>query len=214
MAADLPFEVAQIVAAKLATIGHPYQQAAINATAEDLVKWCHGVFLENRRYTPEQQAEALIARARTEWEDGWPDKGGTKRLLSLFREMFCAAEKTSRGPENQLYAVPPPPACQTCDGTGWEAIIDNAGNAAARLCSECGGKRRPMNVCSNCGGKETVLVGKSRVPCSCLSPERRAQITEFLEQASHPMPAARVACSRTAPNELFEEAPTAKEDVA
>lgn len=85
---DLTFEVAQRLASSLVTIGHPYQAAAIEATAWDLVKWCHGVIAGRQVVTPEQQAQALVDHAREQWEDGWPEKGGTKRLHGLFREMF------------------------------------------------------------------------------------------------------------------------------
>ena len=85
--AELTLGVARNIAGALVTIGHPYHQAAIDATALDLMKWCKGAFVDGRPVSPERQAESLVAEARSTW-DGWPEKGGTKALLELFRTMY------------------------------------------------------------------------------------------------------------------------------
>ena len=97
--AELPFPVAQTLAASLVTIGHPYIQAAINATAMDLIQWCKGSFIDGCNWSPEQQAREITETARATWEGGWPENGGTKRLLELFRAKF---EPGKLGPERQL----------------------------------------------------------------------------------------------------------------
>lgn len=83
--ADLEHAAALLLANSLITIGHPYSQAAIEATAFDLCKWCKGRIAEGRIIAPEAQAEDLIAAARL-WPEGWPERGGTAKLLALFRE--------------------------------------------------------------------------------------------------------------------------------
>lgn len=90
--ADLKWEVAQGLAASLMSIGHPYNQAVIDATALDLCHWCKGAIIGGCAWTPEKQAEELVQEARTTW-DGWPDKGGTKQLLELFRSKYAPKPK-------------------------------------------------------------------------------------------------------------------------
>jgi hypothetical protein len=95
--ADLTLEVARELAGSLVTIGHPYAQAAVNATALDLMKWCKGRLLDGRIVTPEKQAEDLVDVARA-WPEGWPEKGGTAKLRALFVEMFPAPETATEPP--------------------------------------------------------------------------------------------------------------------
>lgn len=90
LACKLAFEDAQHLAASLVTIGHPFQKTAIEATAFDLMKWCQGYFAGSTVIDPQRQAEQLVDRARVEWEDGWPEHGGTKRLRLLFEQMYPA----------------------------------------------------------------------------------------------------------------------------
>lgn len=118
--AELSFSVAQNLAASLITIGHPYQQAAINATAMDLVRWCNGILANGVRIDPEKQAQNLVDAARTNWEDGWPSQGGTARLYTLFREMFGKPSESGQITYEQLQArglIDPP--CEHCDGGGY-----------------------------------------------------------------------------------------------
>ena len=98
--AELELRKAVTIANALLTIGHPFAQAAINATAMDLVNWCHGYIADGQVITPEQQAEALVERARTEW-DGWPEQGGTKQLLELFRSMYVRKPEPSLQEEHR-----------------------------------------------------------------------------------------------------------------
>lgn len=95
--ANLDFSVAQHLAAALCSAGHPFQRDVIDATAADLVKWCKGCFIASRAVGPEEQAEALVEKAR-EWEGGWPDKGGTAKLKALFTEMFPARQEKAWEP--------------------------------------------------------------------------------------------------------------------
>ena len=86
--AELAFDAARRIATALVTIGHPYEPAAITATAHDLVKWCRGAIIANRVWSPEDQADALVDEARTGWDEGWPRQGGTPKILNLFLTMF------------------------------------------------------------------------------------------------------------------------------
>lgn len=88
----LDFEVAREVAASLVTIGHPFAAAAIAATAGDLVQWCRGAIFDQRVLNPEDQAHELVSEARLSWAEGWPERGGTQKLLELFRSKYRKAE--------------------------------------------------------------------------------------------------------------------------
>ena len=112
---DLTFSVAQNLAASLVTIGHPYQQAAVNATAMDLVKWCKGRITDGGVQSPEQQAEALIDEVRTTWTE-WP-QGGTRALLELFQGKYAPRKTVKPVTEEDMRArglIDPP--CEVCDG--------------------------------------------------------------------------------------------------
>jgi hypothetical protein len=85
------------LAESLTTIGHPRFKAAIDATAEDLIRWCHGGIKDNIVWNASQQASYLVRQARL-WEDGWPERGGTARLRELFERLF----KPKRPPSNAL----------------------------------------------------------------------------------------------------------------
>ena len=176
---DLTFTMAQSLATALTTIGHPYAQAAVNATALDLMTWCKGVFWEGRIVmNPEAQAQALVNHVRLNW-DGWPEQGGTKQLYEEFVRMFSPAAAAG---EN-IWQASPPPACEACGDTGWKTVTKGAYEYAVS-CKECGGRRKPAAVCSRCYGKETLLLADGRrQPCDqCLSPERRRQVGEWLKQ--------------------------------
>lgn len=75
------------LARRLTTIGHPFQEAAIDATAGDLMDLCKGTIRNGRIVQPQEQAELLIQEIR-QWDTGWPDRGGTRRLYDQFRSMF------------------------------------------------------------------------------------------------------------------------------
>lgn len=175
--ADLDFRAAQSLAASLVTIGHPYAQVAIDATAADLVNWCKGLFVRGRIIDPEEQAQRLVTEARLTWKEGWPDKAGTSQLHDLFREMFEPSLEGERKP----FETPPPPSCEKCSDTGWE-VTERRGYEYSKLCTACGGKRRPATVCPDCGSKETKLVKGKREWCKCVTPERRALMREWFAQ--------------------------------
>jgi len=112
--AELTLPVAQNLVGFLLTIGHPYQQAAVNATALNLMKWCKGNIV--LRLDPEQQAQALVEEAAETWEK-WPE-GGTRALLELFRAKYAPPKREhtfeERLPEmiaRGLLAAP----CQHCE---------------------------------------------------------------------------------------------------
>lgn len=177
--ADLNLTKALNLARTLTTIGHPYQETAIEATAFDLMKLCKGVFRGGRAISPEKQGEELVTAARTTWEDGWPDRGGTARLYKLARELFDPAKVE---PAFRPFEVPLPPACEQCGDTGWESF-ERRGYTFSKLCTACGGKRKPSAVCPDCAGKETRLINGRREPCNtCTTPERRQAISEFFQQ--------------------------------
>ncbi len=73
-----PLEVAKRQVGFLITIGHPWQERAVEATALLLMKWCES----------EEQAQALVEKAAETWNEGWPEKGGAVQLLALYRQMF------------------------------------------------------------------------------------------------------------------------------
>lgn len=184
MAADLTLEAARSIAAALQTIGHPYNQAAINATAMDLVRWCKGVILNGRFIGPEEQAIALVNEARETW-DQWPEQGGTKQLRNLFNEMF--RDPSAGTTPTATYELRREPSCSTCSDTGWEIVTRN-GIEGAQPCSACGAARKPeASVCPKCSGKETILIEgdrpelSRRVPCSCVPPERRGKGLQVIQ---------------------------------
>lgn len=111
----LDLDAAKHIAAALITIGHPFNPAAIEATAIDLIKWCRGVCIDGRHMDPDEQAEALVDEVRTTW-DKWPD-GGTKLLLEHFRSKFCSQEsalKVLTYEETLAKGLIVPP-CEVCD---------------------------------------------------------------------------------------------------
>jgi hypothetical protein len=137
--AELKFQDAEIIAGSLVTIGHPYAASAIRATAADLVKWCTG-YTEGLGviWTPSEQALWLIEEARL-WVDGWPERGGTAKLLALFREKFKAPVviQPLLGTEEAVSRGMIPPPCNACDDT---LYVGKPPNVA--FCVSCGlGKR-------------------------------------------------------------------------
>jgi hypothetical protein len=117
---ELNIDDATALAGSLANIGHPRMQAAINATAFCLVKWCKGAIIDGLVYSPERQAQELVQRACETWTEGWPVRGGTAKLLALFRELYEARKPVVENPatQEQLIArgVLSPP-CEVCNDT-------------------------------------------------------------------------------------------------
>ncbi len=99
MADQLNFELALEFAESLTTIDHPRSKAAIRATAEDLVYWCVGAFLDGVPWSAEDQASWLVTEARHTWER-WTS---TADLRKLFRAKFPV--KTKPEPEALLPSV-------------------------------------------------------------------------------------------------------------
>jgi hypothetical protein len=101
--ADISVQDALVLAESLTTIGHPkYPPGALMATAMDIQGWCKGGIFDGRPWTPLEQAAAIVEEARTTWEGGWPDKGGTMRLFCLFRAKF---DRAKLGAERQSIDV-------------------------------------------------------------------------------------------------------------
>lgn len=115
MAATLDFFIALRFAHSLKTIlGAEYQSdAAINATAQDLVRWCAGAFIDGAMWTPENQAEWLVMEARENWET-WQ---GTYGLRKLFRSKFVPELPPSNAAVD--YGPKPPIECAKCNDTGF-----------------------------------------------------------------------------------------------
>jgi hypothetical protein len=93
MADQLKFEVAQALARSLTTIdGFPRFDEALTATAEDLVRWCKGAFIEGKQWSAESQAYWLVTEAREKMADRWQ---GTGALLAIFNQKFVKPVKSS-----------------------------------------------------------------------------------------------------------------------
>lgn len=122
----LTMDDAMALAGSLVTVGHPFSQIAIQATALDLLKWCKGKVeaVDGMVVTvsPKKQAEDLIDAARN-WEGGWPERGGTQRLRALFHELFpapgAAPKWTPLSYEQTVARGLIRPPCNRCDDTGY-----------------------------------------------------------------------------------------------
>jgi hypothetical protein len=100
MADELTMPVALQLAQALTAIGHPRIAGAIEGTAEDLIRWCTGSILDNVVWPAEAQARWLVREAKETWDEGWPDKGGTAKLRSLFLAKF---ERRKLHPEQNVF---------------------------------------------------------------------------------------------------------------
>jgi hypothetical protein len=122
-------EVAVKLAGSLTVAGHPRNQAAINATAMQLIRLCNGCLMNGRSWNAEQQAEELVRVVMTEWEEGWPERGGSKRLQDLYRLKFIPEMLPSN------YAQPlgekPPINCSKCNDFGY------AGELGKKVYCDC-----------------------------------------------------------------------------
>lgn len=82
---DLNIQYARDLADRLRTIhGFPDSEAVVEATAQDLIRWCEGANLKGEWWSPEKQAEWLVTTARDEWEE-WTS---TADLRELFLSKF------------------------------------------------------------------------------------------------------------------------------
>jgi hypothetical protein len=59
----------------------------------DLIRWCKGAVINGVVWSPERQAAGLVEEARETWENGWPDRGGTQQLRSLFQCKYAPPQK-------------------------------------------------------------------------------------------------------------------------
>lgn len=85
--ADLDMKDAELAAGQLTTIGHPMKPEWLLATAQDLNEWCKGGIYGGVPWTPAQQANALVQKARLTFGE-WSRAGGTTALYALFQQMF------------------------------------------------------------------------------------------------------------------------------
>ena len=185
MSDELRWEVALEMAGALSTIDEfPRNHGAMRATAEDLVRWCKGAFLEGLAWSAEAQASWLVETARETFTK-WP---GTAALKQLFHDKFS---KRVLPREQETEFVNRGPICALCSGTGWRIIERNGTSGAARCsCHQSGPEILAPEVCRICKGKETILVDGRRRECSCVTPERREQLRQ-IAAATRPKPAPR-----------------------
>jgi len=102
----------------------PRYPEAIEATAEDLMDWCIGSFLDGCTWSAEEQAEWLVKEARRRF-DPWP---GTLQLQRLFNNKFRR--------EVGFPQMRHKPECSHCDSTGW-MIFESDGASGAKKCTYC-----------------------------------------------------------------------------
>jgi len=124
----LTFETALLMTQALLTIGErPYwPPGAINAVAEDLVRWCQGAIIDRLAWSPEAQAQWLITEAREQWDE-WK---GTRALHALFLAKFRPGNKPL---EHRVFRGRVDPTCSVCGDTGFQ-IVEVSGVSAARQC--------------------------------------------------------------------------------
>ena len=112
--ADLDLEVAMKLATQLTTIFDcPRSAIAIEAMAQDLVRWCRGWIGQNNVWPPEAQARWLVREAREKWTEKWLGTGALKQLLDA---RFPSA--TVAGNAAQPLGEKPPLLCEHCNDTG------------------------------------------------------------------------------------------------
>jgi hypothetical protein len=112
--ADLDPTVALTLATELTTINDcPRSNIAINAMAQDLIRWCRGWIGNNNVWPPEAQARWLVREAREKWAEKWLGTGALKQLLE-------ARFPPSVRPGNaaQPLGEKPPTECSDCNDTG------------------------------------------------------------------------------------------------
>jgi len=112
--ADLDLEVAMKLATQLTTIYDcPRSAIAIEAMAQDLVRWCRGWIGNNNVWPPEAQARWLVREAREKWTEKWLGTGALKQLLD-------ARFPTGSLPGNAMQPMgeKQPIKCADCNDTG------------------------------------------------------------------------------------------------
>lgn len=113
MADKLKFELALKLARSLTTVGHPRFEEALFATAEDLVHWCQGAFVDGHIWSPEDQAQWLVTEVRENWRE-WTSTADMREVLI---RKFSVKEMN---PEHQVIELGPKPLieCQVCNDFG------------------------------------------------------------------------------------------------
>jgi len=112
--ADLDLEVAMKLATQLTTIYDcPRSAIAIEAMAQDLVRWCRGWIGNNNVWPPEAQARWLVREAREQWTEKWLGTGALKQLLEA-----RFPPSTRPGNAAQPLGEKPPTECSDCNDTG------------------------------------------------------------------------------------------------
>jgi hypothetical protein len=112
--ADLDLAVALKLATELTTIFDcPRSHIAIEAMAQDLVRWCHGWIGNNNVWPPEAQARWLVREAREKWTEKWLGTGALKQLLDARFPPAIVA-----GNAAQPLGEKPPLLCEHCNDTG------------------------------------------------------------------------------------------------
>jgi hypothetical protein len=108
-------EKAYSIAGRLTTIpDFPRNEEAIEATAEDLIRWCRGSNEGEREWSPEAQAIWTVEKARESW-NSWI---GSAALKSIFDSKFVIL------PTQPLNLGERPPIdCRRCGDTG---VVQNA----------------------------------------------------------------------------------------
>lgn len=175
--ADLKFEIAQGLVGSLLTAGHPYQQSAINATALLLIKLCKGAIVNGVPWSPEQQATALVEEAAL-WEGGWPDKGGPKQLLDLYKVRFKSAGKSTfvepTPAEKANYHAYEATICAECHDFGTRTV-----NGLVEYCP-C---RQGEIFAATCGGQSWLDRVNSRRLKHGKTAQPAIDVTKLLAQA-------------------------------
>lgn len=112
--ADLDPALALVLATELTTIQDcPRSNVAINATAQDLIRWCRGWIGNNNVWPPEAQARWLVREAREKWAEKWLGTGALKQLLDA---RFPPSNLA--GNAAQPLGEKPPIECSDCNDTG------------------------------------------------------------------------------------------------
>jgi hypothetical protein len=108
-------ELDQNIAVELATkfksiLNFPWD--CIEATAEDLIRWCTGAIVEDHVWPPDAQARWLAREARENWEK-WL---GTAALKQLFDAKFHPPKPS--GNAAKPLGEKPPIECSLCNDFG------------------------------------------------------------------------------------------------
>ena len=144
----------------------PRQEAAIKATAEDLIELCVGATIDGRLWRPLDQAEWLVHELRHN-QSKWISTSET--LVATFKAKFAPPP-----PERRPYVMDTrcSIACGNCKD--WGTVADRDGSYSWCSCSAADWLRNSM------GDKWLELVNSHKMP----KPKRvstSSRITEYVE---------------------------------